>query len=79
MRREDDGALLAELADELARLPYLVGVEPDRRLVEDEDGRVVDEGLGQPDALAVALGELPYQPPLDVVDPALLHDLPDPR
>ena len=57
MGREDDRLALAQGADELADLDDLVGVETRRGLVEDEDGRVVEDGLGEPEALPVALGQ----------------------
>ena len=50
--------LSPERLDELADLDDLVGVEPRRRLVEDEDGRVVEDGLGEAEALPVALGQV---------------------
>ena len=49
--------LFAELADQLADLADLVGVEAVGRLVEDQQFRVVDQGVGQADPLAVALRE----------------------
>ncbi|MCZ7686445.1 MAG: hypothetical protein M5U28_49885 [Sandaracinaceae bacterium] len=58
VRRQDDRALLADLLDELADLDRLVRVEAAHRLVEDEDGRLVDQRLREADALLVALGEL---------------------
>ena len=57
MSRENDGPLLPELADKIADLRGLVGVEAGQRLVENQDGRLVDERLGQPDALTVPFGE----------------------
>ena len=53
------------------------GSRPDRRLVEDQDVGVVDQRLGQADALAVALGEPPDQLVGHIVDPHLLHHVPD--
>src|SRR5690606_8048795 len=55
---EDDRLLTADLADQLADLDDLVGIEPRGRFVEDEHFRLVDEGGGEPDALAISLGEL---------------------
>ena len=59
VRREHDGVLAAELAHELAHLADLVGVEPRRGLVEDDDGRPRDDRVREPDALPVALREVP--------------------
>src|SRR5437764_11538813 len=52
--REQDGVLLAQLADQLARRADLSGVEAGGRLVEDEDGGAVEQDVGEADALAVA-------------------------
>src|SRR5579863_206900 len=57
--RKDDRALAREAADELANFVNLPRVEADGRLVEHEYGRIMNQGLGEPDALAIALGELP--------------------
>ena len=51
-----------ELADELADLDDLTRVEADRRLVEHEHRRIVDQRLRQADALPEALGEVAEQP-----------------
>ena len=48
------------LLDQLAGLDDLLGVEARRRLVQDQHVRVVEDGLGEADALAVALGELAH-------------------
>ena len=55
---EEDGVARGEGLDEGADLAHLVGIESDGGFVEDEDIGIVDEGLGEADALAVALGEL---------------------
>ena len=44
--------------DERERVAPLVGVEAVGRLVEDEHVGAVQERIGEPDALAIALGEL---------------------
>ena len=56
---EEDGAVLGELGDEGAGGAHLGGVEPVGGFVEDEDGRVVDEGGGEAHPLAIALTERP--------------------
>ena len=58
-----------------ADLGDLPGVEPDGRLVEDQDLGVVHDGLGQAHPLAVALGEGADEPILHVGDEAALHHL----
>ena len=59
VRREEDRALLADLLQVVEKLGLLVRVEVARRLVEDEDRRVVDERLREADALAVAVRQVP--------------------
>jgi hypothetical protein len=57
VRGEHDRVLAAEALDQLARLDDLLGIEARGRLVEDEDVRVVEDGLGEAHALAISLGE----------------------
>ncbi len=47
-----------EVPDQVADLHDLARVEPDGRLVEDEDLRLVDERAGEADPLAVPLREV---------------------
>jgi len=58
VRAQDDGVVAGEALDELARFIDLLGVEAGGRLVENQDVGIVDDGLRQADALALALGEL---------------------
>ena len=67
---EDDGVVAGERLDEVARLVDLLGIEAGGGLVEDQHVGVVDDGLGEADALAVALGELAEQLVFDVGDGA---------
>ena len=53
-RDEDGPALLLEVLDEPDELALAQRVEPAQRLVEDEDLRVVGDGLGELDPLAHA-------------------------
>ena len=57
MGREDDGLFLAQIADELANLVFLIGVEAISGFVQNEDLGVVKERLGEAGAVSVALGE----------------------
>jgi hypothetical protein len=59
VRGEHDGVVPAQALDQLAGLDDLFGVEAGRGLVQDQDVRVVEDGLGQPHALPVALRQLP--------------------
>ena len=69
--------LLAELADERARLSALARVQPLGGLVEDHDVRLVQDGLGNANALTEALGELANEAVRDLGEVELLHRQPD--
>ena len=60
--REDDRRVLGEPLDEGADLENLDRIEAVRGLVEDEDLGLVQDRLGEPDTLTVALGELRDRP-----------------
>jgi hypothetical protein len=75
---EQDGRRAAQRLDELAGLPDLVGVEPDGRLIEDEDRRLRDEAVGQRHPLPVPLGEPPDELARHVREGALLKRRPHP-
>src|ERR1051325_8285441 len=49
MRRDDDRLMWAQLANDAAHLIFLVRVEPVGRLIEDQHGRIVQQGLRDPD------------------------------
>ncbi len=55
---EDDGFVCGHGLYQLSHFVLLVGVEAVGGLVEDEHLGVVDDGLGDTDALAVAFGEI---------------------
>ena len=55
---EDDGMLRGQVLDHFAGLDDLVRIESAGGLIQDQNVRVVDDGLGEPDALPVALREL---------------------
>src|SRR6185295_724623 len=73
VRAENDRVIAGELLDQLAGLDDLFRVEAGRRLVEDEDVRVVDERLREPHALPVAFRQLAAQAIRHVVDARPLH------
>ena len=54
---EDDGLFLAKFADQLPDFVFLVGVEAIGGFIEDENFRVMKEGLRQTCAMAVSLGQ----------------------
>ncbi len=60
--------VLSELFNQRTDFDDLVGVEADGRLIQDEDGRIADEGLGEADPLPVALGEIFNQPGVHILD-----------
>ena len=65
--------VLSQLLDEGERLADLQRVEADGRFVQDEDGRVVDHGVGQADALAVALRQRADKPAAHLLDATALE------
>ena len=77
VRREDDRVGAGQRLDELPDADDLLGIEPDRRLVEDQHLRIGDERLGEADPLAVPLREPPDQPLAHVGDLAPLEHLAD--
>ena len=66
MAAEYDRVLAPEVLYEVADLDYLPGVEAHGGLVENDDLRVAQQGLGYAHALAVALGEVLDEPVRDV-------------
>ena len=72
---EDDGVVAGEGLEQLADFDDLLGVEAAGGLVEDQDIGVVDDGLGDADALAVAFGQLADQLVADVAEGAAVDDL----
>ncbi len=57
VRRNQNGAPMREVFDELPHLPDLVGIEADGRFVEDEQIRVMNQGVSESDPLFLAFGE----------------------
>ena len=58
VRAENDGVIAGEAGDQLAGFALLLGIEAGGGLVEDQHRRVVDDRLGDADALAVAFRKL---------------------
>ena len=79
VRAQNDGVIAGQALDQVARLIDLLGIEARGRLVEDQHIGIVDDGLRQADALAVAFGELPDQLVSDVGDGAALAGVIDAR
>ena len=77
MAGKDDRMAVAEAADQVAHFNDLLGVETNRRLVEDQNFRVADHRLRKADALLVAFGEMADQTVGDAGDPRQFHDLLD--
>ena len=59
--------------DQLPHRTDLIRVEADRRLVQNDQFRLVHQRVRQSDALAVAFGKLPDDAPAHVRQTALLH------
>src|SRR5438046_7806247 len=53
MRRADDRPMRAQLANDAAHLVFLVRLEPVGRLVVDQHGRIVQQGLRDADPAAI--------------------------
>ena len=67
--RHDDGqAVAGEVGDDQRQLDAPGDVEERRRLVEDEHGRLLGEGAGDEDPLALAVGQLGERPVPQRVD-----------
>jgi len=63
---KNNAVLLAEFADQVADFTYLQRVKSDRRFIQDNHGRAVNNGLCNTDALLIALGKVADQPPARV-------------
>ncbi len=74
---EDDGVVAREGLDQVAGIDGLLRIETGGRLVEDQNIGVMDDGLGEPYALAVTFGQLADKLVLHVGDVAALADLVD--
>src|SRR4051812_33479185 len=72
---EQDGVLFPEVLDQLADLSDLVGIEANRRLVENEQIRFVQERVGQSNALTITFREGGDELLLDVLQSAEFLDV----
>src|SRR6266851_2399438 len=63
------------LAQGFTKLPHDERVEPSRRLVQEEQSRLVDEALGDADLLLHAFGALGKRKSLELRQPQSLEDL----
>ena len=77
VRAENDGVIAGQALDQVARLVDLLGIEAGGGLVENQHVGIVNDGLRQADALAVAFGELAEQLVLYIGDGAALADVVD--
>ena len=77
VRGQDDGAPAAHAGNQSAELGRLFRVEADGGFVEDQHLRVVQQSLGQADALPVALGQRPDVHAGDRPEGEFLHDAVD--
>ena len=54
VRAQNDGVVAGEALDQVARLVDLFGIQSSSRFVQNEHVWIVNDGLGQPHALAIA-------------------------
>jgi hypothetical protein len=78
VRADHNGVIAGEAPDQLPRFDDLLGIEPRRRLVEDQHLGIVNERLREANPLLVALRELAAVPRRHVVHVRALHDGGDP-
>src|SRR5262249_42196555 len=74
MRAENDRVFAREMLQQLADFDDLLGIETAGGFIEDQDIGVVDDGLREADALAVAFGELRDELAAHVAERAALDD-----
>ncbi len=79
MRREDDDALARELGEQRAEAHALLRIESRRRLVDDQQARIVEQRLRDADALAHAAGEAAERTVASLDEVHELEQLLDPR
>ena len=77
VRAENDGVLAGEILDEIACLVDLLGVEAGGGLVENQDVRIVNDGLCEANALPVAFGQFAEKLVSDVGDGTAFRDVID--
>ena len=58
MGNNDAGAILHQLVEGVLHEPFALGIEAARCFVEDENGRIGEDGPGDRDALALTAREL---------------------
>ena len=75
MGRQNDRMVASQRSDEISDLDDLLGVESDRRLVEDHDLGISDQSHGDTDSLSVSLREVSDNSVIDVRDTDDLADL----
>ena len=67
--------IFSERPDQFADLSDLSRVKPDGRFIQDQDRRIPAQGLRNPGALPVALGEMAEEAVPDFTEPAQVHDI----
>ena len=75
MGGQEDGAVRRDLLDQFADLDDLVGVQSVGRLVEDDEFRLVDDGLRDADPLLVTTREVADETFAEMGDSATSHRL----
>ena len=74
---QENGAVLAQLPDQLARLRHLDRVDADGRLIENQHFRIVDDRLRQSDALPKTLGQFGQKDVVVLLERTLLDHVVD--
>ncbi len=75
--RQHDGVILTQLAQHTERFLLLAGVKAVGRLIEDQQGRISDQSVGQTDALAEALRQRTEQGAAHALQPAAVDAVGD--
>ena len=75
MRAQNNGVIAGEALDQIARFVNLLGIEARGRFVQNKHVGIMNDGLGQPDALTIAFGEFADQLVADIGDGAALANV----
>ena len=75
MGAEDHGVVLCQMPNEIPDLHHLLGIQAHGGLVQNDNLGEAQDGLGQADPLAVALGQVPDQPGAHILQMGQGQDL----
>src|SRR5207253_6691815 len=77
VRGEQDRVLFAEFPDQAQRFTDLERIKAGRRLIQDQDGRIVNQGICQADALTIAFRQRAEEPAADFPNPTTIETVVD--